>query len=172
MPAETGTARPITKYGTPVLHQPCAEVTTFDEELSTLIDDMFASMYEARGVGLAANQIGVGLRIFVYDCPDAQQVRQVGHVVNPVLHLPPPPRELIEDREGCLSVPGAQAELARTALAYVTGFDKTGEPIRVDGTGRMARCLQHECDHLDGKVYVDRLTTKQRKKALADADLG
>jgi peptide deformylase len=89
-----------------------------------------------------------------------------------VLHLPPPPRELVEDTEGCLSVPGAHAELARTALAYVTGVDKTGEPIRVDGTGRMARCLQHECDHLDGKVYVDRLTAKQRKKALSEADLG
>lgn len=171
MSAPTGTARPITKYGTPVLHQRCAEVTAFDDELAALIDDMFASMYAARGVGLAANQIGVGLRVFVYDCPDADGIRQIGHVVNPVLHLPPPPRELVEDAEGCLSVPGAQADLARPALAFVTGLDVKGEPIRVDGTGMMARCLQHECDHLDGKVYVDRLTAKERKRTLADADL-
>jgi peptide deformylase len=167
----SGTARPITYYGTAVLHHPCADVTDFDDELRQLVDDMFASMYAANGVGLAANQIGVDARIFVYDCPDETHERQVGHVINPVLTLPPAPRELVVDPEGCLSVPGQAAEVGRPGRATVTGVDVAGRPVTVEGTGELARCLQHEVDHLDGLLYVDRLPVKQRKKLLKAANL-
>jgi peptide deformylase len=166
-----GTAHPIVHYGNPVLHRPCQPVTKFDAALKTLVEDMFASMYAANGVGLAANQIGVDQRVFVVDCPDADHQNVIGHVVNPVLHLPPLPRELDDDDEGCLSVPGEQGELARSAIASVTGFDFNGQPVRIDGTGVLARCLQHETDHLDGIVYVDRLRAKERRRILRDAGL-
>ncbi|MEU6072857.1 peptide deformylase [Micromonospora sp. NPDC047074] len=166
MRIESGTPRPITRYGTPVLHRRCAEVTVFDDALAQLVADMFASMYAAHGVGLAANQIGVDARIFVVDCPDATGTHTVAHVINPVLHLPEH-RELVVDFEGCLSVPGQQADLARAGTAAVTGVDMHGEPLRLDGTGVLARCFQHEVDHLDGLAYVDRLPVKQRKQILA-----
>ncbi|MFY1668511.1 peptide deformylase [Plantactinospora sp. WMMB334] len=171
MPTRRGTARPITRYGTPVLHGRCAEVDTFDRSLADLIDDMFASMYAAQGVGLAANQIGVGLRVFVYDCPDADGIRQVGHVVNPVPQRVAAFAGISTDSEGCLSVPGPRAELSRAALATVTGVDLHGDPITVTGTGYFARCLQHETDHLDGVVYLDHLPEAQRKELLAEARL-
>jgi peptide deformylase len=128
-------------------------------------------MAAANGVGLAANQIGVDARVFVVDCPDASGEHVVAHIVNPVLHLPAAPRELIVDDEGCLSVPGQYAEVGRAKTAYVTGFDVDGNEIRIDGTGLLARCLQHEADHLDGTLYVDRLPTRARKKILAAAGL-
>ncbi|MBX7270062.1 peptide deformylase [Micromonospora sp. Llam7] len=161
-----GTARPITRYGTPVLHRRCAEVTVFDDALAQLVEDMFASMYAAHGVGLAANQIGVDARVFVVDCADASGAHTIAHVVNPVLHLPEE-RDLVVESEGCLSVPGQHAELARCATAVVTGVDVHGAPIRLDGTGTLARCFQHEVDHLDGLAYVERLPGKLRKQLLA-----
>jgi peptide deformylase len=164
----SGSPRPITRYGEPVLHRRCAQVTAFDDDLRQLVADMFASMAAANGVGLAANQIGVDARVFVVDCPDASGTRVVAHVVNPVLHLPES-RELDDDTEGCLSVPGPYAHLPRPATAYVTGVDTDGEPVRIDGTGMLARCLQHETDHLDGLLYVDRLPAKQRKRLLAES---
>jgi peptide deformylase len=167
-----GTARSITYYGEPVLHRPCKPVTTFDEELKALVKDMFASMYAANGVGLAANQIGVDARVFVVDCPDASDDNVVAHVVNPILTLPPPPRALVTEHEGCLSVPGQYAAIGRPDTAAVTGFDVDGKPIRIEGTGQLARCLQHEVDHLDGILYVDRLPARLRKKLLAAAGLG
>jgi peptide deformylase len=151
-----------------VLHRRCADVTVFDDELQQLVADMFASMAAAEGVGLAANQIGVDARVFVVDCPDESETNVVAHVVNPVLHLPTG-RELDIDSEGCLSVPGVRADVGRPATAYVTGVDMHGEPVRIDGTGLLARCLQHETDHLDGLLYVDRLPAKQRKRMLADS---
>jgi peptide deformylase len=139
----SGSARDITLYGAPVLHQHTAEVTDFGPELHRLVADMFASMYAASGVGLAANQIGVGLRVFVMDCPDsAGGPNVVAHVVNPVLELPPPPRGLEVAGEGCLSVPGQRFDVARTVAAAVTGVDMHGAPVRVEGTGLVARCLQ------------------------------
>lgn len=165
-----GTARPITLYGELVLHRPCAEVPDGHPGLDQLVADMFASMYAADGVGLAANQIGVGLRIFVVDCPDAENNRVVAHVVNPVLHLPEL-RDLHESNEGCLSVPGASAALPRPTLATVTGTDIDGKAVTIEGTGVLARCLQHECDHLAGTVYVDRLGRRARKEALNTAGL-
>ncbi|GAA2044604.1 peptide deformylase [Catenulispora yoronensis] len=170
-PSGSGTVHPITVVGNPVLHHPCAPVEKFDEDLATLIDDMFASMYAAEGVGLAANQIGVALRVFVYDCPDDDDVRHVGHVVNPTLaELPPDRRQLDDSPEGCLSVPGPHHELARPDYAVITGFDVKGEPITIEGTGYFARCLQHEADHLDGRLYIDRLSKRQRKSVLAEME--
>jgi peptide deformylase len=164
---ERGTARPITVVGNPVLHHPCTTVTSFDEELAALIDDMFASQRAAEGVGLAANQIGVPLRVFVYDCPDDDGVRHVGHVVNPVIDdLPAERRVLVDGNEGCLSVPGAYAELPRPDYAICRGQDLHGNDIVVEGRGFFARCLQHETDHLGGYLYIDRLSKRDRKDAL------
>ncbi|GAA1916365.1 peptide deformylase [Streptantibioticus ferralitis] len=168
-----GTARPITVIGNPVLHKPCQTVTGFDDELAALIDDMFASQRAAEGVGLAANQIGVGLRVFVYDCPDDDGVRHVGHVINPVVdELPADQRVLDDSNEGCLSVPGAYMELARPDYAVVRGQDLHGNPIAVQGSGYFARCLQHETDHLNGYLYVDRLSKRERKDVLRQMEEG
>lgn len=164
----SGTARPITIVGNPVLHAPCKPVAEFTDALRNLIDDMFASMYEAEGVGLAANQIGIPLRVFVYDCPDASQERQIGHIVNPtIVELPLEQRKLVEDDEGCLSVPSQHARIARPDVATVTGFDMTGAPITVTGTGLLSRCFRHETDHLNGQLYIDKLPAKKRKAIVA-----
>ncbi|MFI1199420.1 peptide deformylase [Streptomyces sp. BHT-5-2] len=164
---ERGTSRPITVVGNPVLHKECKDVTAFDGELAQLIDDMFASQRTAEGVGLAANQIGVDLKVFVYDCLDDEGVRHVGHVCNPVLDELPAARRVLDDsNEGCLSVPGAYAELPRPDYAVVRGQNSQGEPIVVEGTGYFARCLQHETDHLYGYLYIDRLSKRDRKDAL------
>ncbi|WP_431042310.1 peptide deformylase [Streptomyces sp. P1-3] len=164
---ERGTVRPITVVGHPVLHQECDDVTEFGDELASLIDDMFASQRAAEGVGLAANQIGVGLKVFVYDCPDDEGVRHVGVVCNPVLEEVPAERRLLDDsNEGCLSVPGAYAPLARPDYAVVRGQDAEGKPIAVQGTGYFARCLQHETDHLYGRLYIDRLSKRERKDVM------
>ncbi|MGK5500031.1 peptide deformylase [Streptomyces sp. URMC 125] len=164
---ERGTARPITVVGNPVLHKECEDVTEFDGELAELVDDMFASQRAAEGVGLAANQIGVDLKVFVYDCMDDEGVRHVGVVCNPVLEELPAERRVLDDsNEGCLSVPGAYHSLARPDYAVVRGQDAEGRPIRVRGTGYFARCLQHETDHLYGRLYIDRLSKRERKDVL------
>ncbi|WP_435603982.1 peptide deformylase [Streptomyces sp. bgisy130] len=151
-----------------MLSRRCREVTAFGTpELSALIDDMFRTMYVADGAGLAANQVGVDLRLFVYDCPDDDGIRHVGHLVNPVLELPDPgSRRLLDDFEGCLSVPGATMAVPRTDRAVVRGFDEDGSPLVIEGTGYFARCLQHETDHLNGQTYLDRLSKRDRKDAL------
>jgi peptide deformylase len=168
-----GVARPIVTYGTdPVLHRRCAEVTEFDRDLRRLVLDMFASMHAADGVGLAANQIGVDARVFVIDCPDAEGADVVGYVVNPVLTLPGPvgeePAEEVTE-EGCLSVPGPYAELGRAFRARVDGVDVHGDPVTIEATGMAARCLQHEVDHLEGTVYVDKLPEELKERLLAEA---
>jgi peptide deformylase len=168
-----GVARPIVTYGSdPVLHRPCAPVTEFGEALRRLVLDMFASMEAADGVGLAANQIGVDARVFVMDCPDADGRDVVGYAVNPVLTLLDPvgdePAEEVTD-EGCLSVPGPYAELPRAFRARVDGVDVKGHPVSIEATGMAARCLQHEFDHLDGIVYVDKLPEQLRELLLAEA---
>ncbi|MYQ41777.1 peptide deformylase [Streptomyces sp. LamerLS-316] len=166
--ARRGSVRRVTVVGEEVLRRPCRVVTAFDSaELSTLIDDMFLTMYVADGAGLAANQVGVGLRLFVYDCPDDHGVRHVGHIINPVLDLPEPgSRRLVDDAEGCLSVPGAMMAVPRTDRAVVRGFDKDGRPLVIEGQGYFARCLQHETDHLAGHTYLDRLSGRDREEAL------
>jgi peptide deformylase len=161
--------RPIRVIGDPVLHTPCRVVEVFDEELRTLADDMFETMEAADGVGLAANQVGVDLRIFVYDCPDeVNQVQLRGVVVNPALETSGVPETMPdpdEDDEGCLSVPGEQFPTGRADWAKVTGVDLEGNPVSVEGNGFMARCLQHEVDHLAGTIYVDRLMGRHQRAA-------
>ncbi|MEU9645715.1 peptide deformylase [Streptomyces sp. NPDC048188] len=165
--ARRGSVRRVTEAGEGVLHRPCRDVTEFGPDLAALIDDMFRTMYVAEGAGLAANQVGVDLRLFVYDCPDDDGVRHVGHVVNPVLEaLPPAARRLLDEGEGCLSVPGAVMAVPRPDRAVVRGLDKDGAPLRVEGTGYFARCLAHETDHVNGRVYLDRLSGRERKAAL------
>ncbi|OXM65011.1 peptide deformylase [Amycolatopsis vastitatis] len=162
------TIHPIVIAGEPVLHQPTREITEFDEKLRTLVDDMFETMYAAEGVGLAANQIGLDLRVFVYDCPDDEGVRHKGVVVNPKLETSEIPETMPDpddDWEGCLSAPGESYPTGRAKWAKVTGSDIDGSPIEVEGTGYFARCLQHETDHLDGYIYLDRLVGRHARAA-------
>jgi peptide deformylase len=162
------TVHAIRIAGDPVLHQPTREITEFDEQLRTLVDDMFETMYEAEGVGLAANQIGLDLRVFVYDCPDDEGVRHKGVVVNPKLETSEIPETMPDpddDWEGCLSAPGESYPTGRAKWAKVTGSDVEGNPIEVEGTGYFARCLQHETDHLDGYIYLDRLVGRHARAA-------
>jgi len=166
--AARGETLRITVVGEDVLHHPCAEITEFGTpELEKLINDMFRTMYVADGVGLAANQVDVGIRLFVYDCTDEDGNRHVGHILNPVLdELPASERHLEEAGEGCLSVPGPNKDLARPDRAVARGVDKDGNPLVIEGTGYFARCLQHETDHLNGHLYIDRLSKRDRKDAL------
>ena len=160
-----GTVRPMTRWGTPVMHRPQRPVTSYDDELRALVADMVATMYAADGVGLAACQIGVDLAVFVFDCPDETGEHTVGVVCNPVLTLPEGrDRRLEESEEGCLSLPGAFVECARPDFATVSGTGLDGEPVTFSGTGLLARCLQHETDHTLGTVFGDRLSTRARKK--------
>lgn len=161
-----GRVRPIRLLDDPVLRTPCEPVTAFDRELATLVADMMATMDAAEGVGLAANQIGVSLRVFVYDCADGSGKRRKGHVVNPALEPPPDSSPVDSVDEGCLSVPGQHARLTRPTRARVSGFDRTGRAIQVAGTGLLARCLAHEVDHLDGTLFVDRLSRQARAALL------
>lgn len=161
--------RPIRVIGDPVLHNPCRAVEVFDDELHMLVDDMFETMQAADGVGLAANQIGVDLRVFVYDCPDeVNRVHQRGVVVNPLLETSEIPDRMPdpdEDEEGCLSVPGEQFPTGRADWAKVTGFGLDGKPVTVEGNGFFSRCLQHETDHINGTIYVDRLMGRHQRGA-------
>jgi peptide deformylase len=164
--------------GDPVLHNPTREVTEFDTELKTLVDDMFETMAAAQGVGLAANQIGVDLRVFVYDCPDDEGNQHRGAICNPVLETSEIPETMPDpddDFEGCLSVPGEAYPTGRAHWAKVTGQDLDGQPFEVEGTGYFARCLQHETDHLNGYLYIDRLVgryKKESKRMLRDNEWG
>jgi peptide deformylase len=168
--AERGSVRRVTVAGEDILHRVLAPVTEAhygSPELAALIDDMFATLYIADGVGLAANQVDVDLRVFVYDCPDDEGVRHVGHLCNPVIdELPPDQRLLDEDEEGCLSVPGPYKTVARPHRAVARGTDMHGKPLVIGGAGFFARCLQHETDHLNGYLYIDRLSKRERKDAL------
>ncbi len=167
IPGARGRVRPLTLLGDPTLHAPCREVTAFGPELAALVEDLFATMYAARGVGLAANQVGEDLRVFVYDCPDDEDVRHLGHIVNP--RLVEVDGVVVRGPEGCLSLPGLEAGTERYDHAVVEGFTAAGEPVTVHGTGFFARCLQHECDHLEGRLYVDRLTGRRRRTVLRRA---
>jgi peptide deformylase len=162
---EGGAVRPMTRWGTPVMHRPQQRVTTYDGVLRGLAADMVATMYAADGVGLAACQVGEDLAMFVFDCPDSSGERTVGVVCNPALSLPEgKDRQLAEAEEGCLSLPGAFVECPRPDQATVEGLGLDGEPVSFSGDGLLARCLQHETDHTVGTVFGDRLPTKLRKK--------
>ena len=163
-----GTVLPIIRWGNQILHRPTRPVTVFDDELRELLRNMFATMYAAEGVGLAATQVGVDRAVFVYDCPDEDQVRHIGVMCNAEAILPEgKERKLQASDEGCLSLPGAYIELARPDHAICRGQDHNGENVEVVGTGLLARCLQHETDHLHGIVFGDRLSGRARKKLYA-----
>jgi peptide deformylase len=152
------------------MHNRTRPVTEFGEELHQLVRDMFATMEVARGVGLAATQVGVDLAVFVYDCPDADEIQRRGVFCNPVVTLPEGDNRNLESiEEGCLSLPGAYQPLARVDKATCTGLDADGETITVVGTGLLARCLQHETDHLNGTVFGDRLSGRLRRKLYQQA---
>lgn len=159
---------PIRIVGDPVLHTPTRLVTELGGEVHALVEDMFDTMAAAQGVGLAANQIGVDLRLFVYDCADEQGVRHRGVVVNPALETSERPETMPDpddDWEGCLSVPGESFPTGRASWARVTGVDADGAPVTVEGSGLLARCLQHETDHLDGTLYLNRLVGRYAREA-------
>lgn len=168
---EGGTVRPITRWGDPVLHRELHDVEEFGEELHALVADMVATMRAADGVGLAANQIGADLKVFVFDCPDKDDRRHQGVVCNPVVEVPEgPDRRLDDGDEGCLSLPGAFVACPRPDFATVRGVDQHGRPVSYSGDGLLARCLQHETDHLHGTVFADRLGRRQRKKLVNEAE--
>ncbi len=163
------TVQPIRLFGDPILRTVADPVTVFDKELRTLVADLAETMLHAPGVGLAAPQIGVGLRVFTYHVSEDQQ----GHLINPVLHFPGDEEQ--DGPEGCLSVPGLSFDCRRRQHVVAHGQDMHGDPITVEGTALLARCVQHETDHLDGVLFVDRLdpaTRKEAMRAIRAADWG
>lgn len=157
----------IRLFGDPVLRTPAQPVVDFDKELRTLVADLQETMLDAPGAGLAAPQIGVGLRVFTYHVDDV-----VGHLVNAVLDLSP---ECQDGEEGCLSFPGLTFDTPRALNVVATGQNMWGEPVVLEGTDFLARAVQHETDHLDGILFIDRLDRDQRKlamKAIREAEWG
>ena len=150
--------KPIRLFGDPVLRMTAQPVTTFDKELRTLVKDLADTMEDAPGAGLAAPQLGVSLRVFTYHVEG-----ESGHLINPVLDLS---EEEQDGPEGCLSLPGLQFDTKRAYGVVAKGFNMYGDPVTIEGTARLARCVQHETDHLDGIIFIDRLDTEQRKAAL------
>lgn len=151
---------PIRIMGDPVLHAPAVPVDTVDVDIRTLVADMFETMDAAPGVGLAAPQVGVGLRIFTYSYEDVDGHPWRGVLINPELWMTPPEPghpDPDDESEGCLSFPGERFPLRRSDRAVVTGTDLEGAPVRIEVDGWRARILQHEFDHLNGVLYVDRL---------------
>ena len=154
------TIQPIRFFGDPVLTTPAAPVVDFDKELRELVRDLTETMIDAPGAGLAAPQIGVPLRVFVWHVDD-----ELGHLVNPSLDLS---EEMQEGEEGCLSFPELRYETPRAYRAVAKGWNMHGEPITVEGTEFLARALQHETDHLNGVLFIDRLPKSERKKAMKE----
>jgi len=152
--------RPLMRYGANVLHAPAAPVADFTPEIDRLITDMVETMYAAPGIGLAAPQVGVALRIFVVDLSVGRKADGLIVMVNP---------EFVErsgmqlEEEGCLSVPGFEATVVRPQRAVVKGLDREGNPQQIEGEGLLARAFQHEMDHLDGTLFVDRLRGLKRE---------
>ena len=150
--------KPIRLFGDPVLRTKAEPVTDFDLELRNLVRDLTETMMDAPGAGLAAPQIGVSLRVFTYHVDD-----EPGHLVNPELALDGEPEE---GEEGCLSLPGLQFPTPRAPRVVAKGFNMYGDPVTLEGSELLARCVQHETDHLDGILFIDRLDKKQRKLAM------
>ena len=148
----------IRYFGDPVLTTPASVVVDFDKELRVLVKDLTDTMLDAPGAGLAAPQIGVPLRVFVWDVDET-----LGHLINPTLTLS---EEMQEGDEGCLSFPELRYETPRAMRAVAKGFNMFGEPITVEGTEFLARALQHETDHLDGILFIDKLSAEDRKLAM------
>jgi peptide deformylase len=152
--------REIRVVGDPVLRTPCDPVTTIDDRVRALVEDLLETVDADGRAGLAANQIGVSLRAFSWNIDD-----EIGYVLNPVI-VETSDEEYQDDDEGCLSVPGLWFPTRRSWYARVVGHDLDHKEVVVEGTGLMARCLQHEVDHLDGHLYLDRLERSVRKKAM------
>ncbi len=152
------TVRPLRFLGDPVLRTPCDPVARFDDALARLVADLLDTVAEPGRAGLAANQIGSGLAVFSYHVDG-----ELGYVINPrVAEL----RDSMDGPEACLSIPGVCAVRARAAYAVVEGVDLRQQPVVVSGTGELARCLQHETDHLRGKLYIDGLTGAERRRVM------
>ena len=164
--------REIRTIPDPVLRTPCDEITTIDDRVRSLVADLVETVDHEGRAGLAANQIGVDLQVFVFDCTDGANKRVVGVVCNPVLTLPDTgDRNLDDSEEGCLSLPGAYTYCARPDWSQVDGTDHTGAPVTYVGEGgTLARCLQHETDHLMGTVFGDRVPSRARKKLYKQAE--
>ena len=154
--------QPIRLFGDPVLRTPADPVVDFDRELRTLVADLFETMLDAPGTGLAAPQIGVGLRVFTYHIHDDEH----GHLVNPELSYPDDEQQ--DGPEGCLSIPGLSWDCRRHQHVVARGLDMYGEPVTLLGSDLLARCVQHETDHLDGVLFVDRLDPDTRRQAMAE----
>jgi peptide deformylase len=152
------TVQPIRLFGDPVLRTPAAPVVDFDAELRRLVKDLTETMLEAPGAGLAAPQIGVGLRVFTYNVDG-----EVGHLVNPDLTLS---EETQHGEEGCLSIPDLTFDCTRALSVVARGFSMYGEPVTLEGSDLLARAIQHETDHLDGVLFVERLDAETRKAAM------
>jgi peptide deformylase len=150
--------QPIRLFGDPVLRTPAAPVTDFDKELRRLVADLTDTMLEAPGAGLAAPQIGVGLRVFTWYVDG-----ELGHLVNPSLDLS---EEQQDGPEGCLSIPELTFECKRALRVVAKGFDMHGEPVAIEGSDLLARAIQHETDHLDGVLFIDRLDREARRAAM------
>ncbi|WP_018686172.1 peptide deformylase [Actinokineospora enzanensis] len=155
------TVQPIRLFGDPVLRSPAAEVVDFDLELRNLVRDLSDTMADEGGAGLAAPQLGVGLRVFTYHCDGDE-----GHLVNPVWTALD--EEVQDGQEGCLSIPGLYWDCRRHRNVVARGFDMYGDPIEIQGSDLLARCIQHETDHLDGVLFVDRLDEQTRKLAMRE----
>ena len=145
-------------FGDPVLRSSAIEVVDFDKELRQLVTDLTDTMMDAPGAGLSAPQIGVGLRVFTYHVDD-----EPGHLINPSLDLS---SEMQDGEEGCLSFPGIFYDTPRALRVVAKGFNQYGEPVILEGSELMARCVQHETDHLDGILFIDRMDKAQRKLAM------
>ncbi len=152
--------QPIRLFGDPVLRTPAAPVVTFDKELRKLVADLSETMMDAPGLGLAAPQIGVSLRVFTYYVDDV-----LGHLINPELALSD---ECQDGEEGCLSLPGLTYDTRRALHVVAKGMNMHGEPVTIEGSDLLARCVQHETDHLDGILFIDRLDPVARKLALKE----
>jgi peptide deformylase len=152
--------QPIRLFGDPILRTTAIEVVDFDKELRRLVQDLTDTMLDAPGAGLAAPQIGVGVRVFTWHIEG-----EVGHLVNPVLDLS---AETQDGDEGCLSVPGLAFDCRRALSVVAQGFDMYGEPVTIEGSELLARAIQHETDHVDGIVFIDRLTPELRKQAMKE----
>ena len=155
------TIRPVRLFGDPILRTAANPVTDFDKQLRGLVKDLTQTLDDAQGAGLAAPQIGVGQRVFAYAVRGER-----GYLVNPVLDFPD--EEDQEGEEGCLSFPGIYYDVKRRLNAVARGFDDRGDPVQVVGTEVLARCLQHETDHLDGVLFIDRMDQATRKQAMRE----
>jgi peptide deformylase len=150
----------IRYFGDPVLTTPASLVVDFDKELRVLVQDLTDTMIDAPGAGLAAPQIGVPLRVFVWDVDE-----ELGHLINPVLTLSD---EMQDGEEGCLSFPELRYQTPRAMRAVAKGYNMYGEPVSVEGTEFLARALQHETDHLNGILFIDKLSAEDRKLAMKE----